>query len=459
MDRMTAWLVLASLGFARQGSTDEVDRIIDEGKNRSQVMLILSHITQDIGPRVTASPELLVAQKWAAAKLASWGLKNVHLEQYGEASVGFQRGTRRLARMVSPTPRELHHSTNNWMDGTNGLVRGRAVVAPKFEEIASMGASLKGAWVLCSDKVGMRGPQSNETRAYREALDAAGIAGRIYSSPGDLLWSHGNWQGKTFESHKTGVEIVLRMDDFTAIQESVAANKPTELEFDLEHRWFKGPIPLYNVVAEIPGTEKPDEVVIVSGHFDSWNTPGSQGAQDNGTGSSVALEAARILAATRVKPKRTIRFVLWSGEEEGLLGSKAYVAAHRSEWPKISAMLNDDGGTTYQGGYVAYAPMRPMLEAAFAPTVRAFPDMPQVFRVANDMKADQGSDHAPFNAVGIPGLDTIESGVGNYMHVWHTQYDRYETCNAKYLVQSATNHAVVSFHLACAPTLLPRGKG
>ena len=439
-----------------QGDPRTLDSIIEEGKNHSKVMTILGYFTQEIGPRVTASPELAEAQKWAVSQFKKWGLSNVHLEQYGEASVGFQRGRRRVARIVSPVKKDLQYTTNNWVEGTHGLVRGPVVMAPAtVAEIKSM-PKLKGAWVLSPDPVSMRGPNVKESPEYKAALDAAGIAGRIYGTPKDLLWSHGTWKDKTFEKHPTDVSVTLTRAEYDELKQDIADGKTPVVEFDLEHIWVKGPIPLYNVVAEIPGTGKPEEVVIVGGHFDSWNTPGSQGAQDNGTGSAVTLEAARILSKVKAKPKRTIRFILWSGEEEGLLGSRGYVDAHKSEWDKISCVLNDDGGTTYQGGYVGFEGMRSMLETAFAPSVKAFPDMPQKFQVTTNMKGDQGSDHAPFNAVGIPGLDTIESGIGDYMHVWHTQFDRYETCNSKYLIQSATNHAVVSFNLACADTLLPR---
>src|SRR5205807_3476071 len=136
-----------------------------------------------------------------------------------------------------------------------------------------------------------------------------------------------------------------------------------------------------NVVADIPGTEKPDEYVIVSGHLDSWNGPGSQGAMDNGVGTSVALETARILMKSGAKPKRTIRFILWTGEEQGLLGSSAYVKVHPELLPKVSAILVDDGGTNYEGGMDAIAAMEPMLSQAQAPMTGVFPTMPFKIRV------------------------------------------------------------------------------
>jgi Zn-dependent M28 family amino/carboxypeptidase len=171
-----------------------------------------------------------------------------------------------------------------------------------------------------------------------------------------------------------------------------------------------------------------------------------------------AMEAARILCATHAKPKRTIRFILWSGEEQGIYGSTEYVKQHKDELDKISAVLVDDGGGNYQGGYVILPQMKPMMEQAIQKSLQAFPDMPQVLRIASGTKMPRGggSDHAPFNAVGVPGFFTIETGKLNYTFVHHTQNDRYETCIPEYLVQSGTNHALVSYNLACADTLLPR---
>ena len=210
------------------------------------------------------------------------------------------------------------------------------------------------------------------------------------------------------------------------------------------------------MVAEIPGTEKADEVVIVSGHLDSWDGPGSQGALDNGTGSCTAMEAARILCKASAKPKRTIRFILWTGDEQGLFGSQGYVRDHATEMPKISAVFVDDGGTNYQGGYVGIASQQSIFETAIAPMNVAFPDMPVKFEVRDKMPRGGGSDHASFNAVGVPGFFTIETGRSDYTFVHHTQHDRYEMAIPEYLVQSGTCHAVVSYNLACAGQMVPR---
>ena len=449
-----AFVCLPSAAFS-QADPEDIDKIIEIGRDKNQVMLHLRKLTQ-IGPRLTGSSTLREAQDWAVAILKKWGLKNVHLDQWGDVPVGFQRGNRQIGRMTSPTKRDFVFTTMNWTPGTDGLKTGYAVLAPKtLDEFNEMKAKLKGAWVLMPGQAGMRGPTLNEDD-LKKAVDGAGILGRIFSTADDRVHTHGNWRDKTFENRPKDVVIDIRKSDYKAVEDAIAAGQNPKLAFDIEVKWIKGPVPQYNVVADIPGIEKPDEMVIVCGHFDSWNGPGSQGANDNGTGSVTALEAARILSTSKVKPKRTIRFILWSGEEQGLLGSRGYVEKHRKEMDKISAVLNDDGGSNYQGGYQGIEAMKPMMEKAFAPTVRAFPNLPMEFSVQAAMPSGGSSDHAPFNWVGVPGFFTIEKGKQDYGFVWHTQNDRYEYAVPEYLIQSSTNHAVVALNLAQADTLLPR---
>ncbi|HEY0868382.1 MAG TPA: M20/M25/M40 family metallo-hydrolase [Fimbriimonas sp.] len=451
-------LLVAPFSLAgAQGDPATVERIIDRGKHNNQVMVRLRDIT-DIGPRLTGSPNLYRAQLWAMSQFRKWGLKDVRLEKWGEVPVGFERGSRQVGRMVRPFLSDFQFTTPNWAPGTNGLVRAKAVAAPKtLEELQQRQASLKGAWLVLEGNAGMRGARMPDGE-LKKALDAAGIAGYVSGAADERVHSHGTWRDKSYDVRPKDLQITVRKSDYDRIVRNIRFGREVELEFDIENRWFKGPVPQYNVVADIKGTERPDEMVIVCGHFDSWNSPGSQGANDNGTGSATAMEAARLLMAAGAKPKRTIRFVLWSGEEQGLLGSRGYVATHKDEMDKISAVLNDDGGTGYHGGYVGIETMKEAMEAAFAPTVRAFPEFPMEFSVAKQMPAGGSSDHAPFNWEGVPGFFTMEKGEkANYGKVWHTQFDRYEEAVPEYLVQSSTNHAIVAYNLACAPTLLARG--
>ncbi|MGI8924010.1 MAG: M28 family metallopeptidase [Fimbriimonadales bacterium] len=446
-----------SIGAA-QGDPGVIAKILDEGKSRNQVMKHLEHLSTKIGARLTGSPSLQKACEWTRDQFQSFGLTNCNLEEWGSVPVGFQRGARQIGRMVSPMQRDFEFTTSSWTAGTNGLVRGRAVMEPS--DMASLNLKkrmLKGAWIIAKQR--RRGEAPNPAQAeVDKALDDAGIAGRVRSSRNDLVLTGGNFRDLTFDNLPKAVNVTVRKSDYDAILAEVGNGKEVQLEFDLENTFVPGPVPLYNVVAEIRGTEKPDEVVIVSGHLDSWDGPGSQGTCDNGTGTMVALEAARILMASDARPKRTIRFILWTGEEQGLLGSRAYVEKHKAGLDKISAVFVDDGGTNYEGGLVCIAAMQPLLAQAIEPVATFFPGMPVTLRVRETMPKGGGSDHSSFNAVGVPGFFWAEDGRADYNYVHHTQHDKLEQAIPEYLVQSSTVAAVTAYNLACADTLLPRQK-
>jgi Zn-dependent M28 family amino/carboxypeptidase len=262
------------------------------------------------------------------------------------------------------------------------------------------------------------------------------------------------------------IEVVVRRGDYDFINSRLFDKEPIELEFNLDHKLFTGPegakVPTYNVIAEIPGTTWPDQVVILSAHIDSWDGPGSQGTTDNGTGTTVMMEAARILMAAGAQPKRTIRIILWTGEEQGLLGSRAYVEKHKGTMDSVSAVFVDDGGTNYQGGLHCIPEMADLLAAATAPVNNKFFDgvtgkpLNVNIQVEEKMPQGGGSDHASFNAIGVPGFYWDEVGRAEYTYGWHTQHDKFDLAIPEYLKQSATCSAVTAYRLACADSLLPR---
>lgn len=453
-------LACAALSLAQTDPT--IDRIVEQGRDRSHVMATLRTIAEGIGPRATGSPELERGELWAVKEFKRYGCQNVHREQW-DTVPGWQRGPRQVARMVSPIKADFQFSTNVWTQGTNGPVRGPAVEDPKtLDQAKAMAAQLKGAWVLMSAKGGMGGGRNRDPKELTDFVNSCGIAGRVYGSGNELVHTHGSYKwrqgdqtvNKTPESHPKDIDIEIRRSDMERIRRWLAM-EPVTLEFNIDSRWLK-PIPQYNVIADLPGTEKPDEMVIICGHFDSWNGPGSQGANDNGTGSAVAIEAARILYAAGAKPKRTIRFILWSGEEQGLLGSAAYAKKHADEMPKVSALINDDEGTGYHAGYQIIEEMKPLMEQAIAPVNAAFPDLPAKLVVMKRFTQPMGSDHASFLRYGVPAFMTLEGGKVDYNFVWHTQNDRIQYSNERFLKQSATDAAVVAYTLANAPDLLPR---
>lgn len=430
-----------------------IDRLLSIGKEKNRVMALLDELTHKIGPRLTGSSNALKACQWAERKFKEFGLQNVHLEEWGEMPVAFDRGKRQRARVLKPEEKEMDFTTDAWTPGTEGPLRGPAINAPKDDtEFEQVKDRLKGAWLMVERAPRGRGGGSELDRK----MDEAGILGRVSSSGGETITTGGRFTGLEWDKLPTQRRIRIKKSDFDRIRGFLESGKPVQLEFDIENIFVKGPAKLYNVIADIPGTEKPDEMVIVCGHLDSWDGPGSLGANDNGTGTVSAMEAARLLMQSGAKPKRTIRFALWTGEEQGLLGSRGYVQKHKDEWPKISAVLNDDGGTNYHGGHVVLESQAPMFQPMIDLMNQAFPDLPQRLQVVKQMPRGGSSDHASFNAVGVPGFYTIEAGRADYGFVWHTQNDRPEYSIPEYLVQSSTDHAIMAYSLACAPGLLPR---
>lgn len=478
------------------GDKATIDRIIDEGKNRSRVMAHLEHLTKKIGARLTGSAAAEKANRWCADQYNAWGLTNVQVEEWGTIPVRFDRGPSvgRIVSAAAPddgsrgdagwkTVRELEFTTSAWSPGTNGLVRGHVVAMPASEaEYTAAKESLKGAWVLMPNEEGTgmrrggaagaryRAAMEARTKVAEEGIDPAsltwedrmlfdGINGFISSSQDERVWTGAapDWRKLDPERLPVDVFITVRGSDYDYIKSGMEEGKDFKVEFDLKNQFTTGPISCYNTIAEIRGTEKPDEIIIISAHLDSWNGPGSEGCTDNGTGSSVTLEAARILSAVGAQPKRTIRFAHWTGEEQGLLGSRGYVEKHKDELTKtVSACFVDDGGTNYEGGLKAIAEMVPMLAAATAPVNSAFPELKVNVQTVRRMPRGGASDHAAFNAVGIPGFFWDEVGRADYGYGWHTQHDTLELAIPEYLVQSATCAAITAYNLACADTLLPR---
>lgn len=485
------------------GDPATIQAILDEGKNRNQVMDHLTYLTQKIGSRLTGSQRLITANNWCREQYLRWGLSNPRIEQWGEVATGFDRGpsTGKLllvrekknedgsVKAEYDTLRDFEFSTLAWTKGTNGSVRGKVIREPTtLEAYQAVEDQLNGAWILvkAADPIGQRGVRRRmadfadmraaarkkladgataESLTVPERVAVAKVAGFISTTRDERVWTGGasGWRERKVEDYADDLTISVRGSDYDAINSRLTDGEPIEVEFDLHHTLTPGPVPVYNTIAEIPGTTWPDEVVIVSGHLDSWDGVGSQGCTDNGTGSATTLETARILMAVGARPKRTIRFVDWSGEEQGLLGSAAYVKTHADELPKISAVFVDDGGTNYDGALSVPKAMVDMLAAATAPINNVFYDETDqqylncdIRTIAERMPPNGGSDHATFNNVGVPGFYWVETGRADYSYGWHTQHDKLDLAIPNYLAQSSTCAAITAYNLACAPTLVPR---
>jgi hypothetical protein len=491
-----AGLVAASLAMAAEkegakAKSPEVQRIVSAAREESRVMEHLDVLCNRIGPRLTGSDHLTNACEWARDRFAGFGIDNARLEAWGEFPVGFNRGPW-FGRVVEPQPRALEFNTNAWSAGTKGTVRGKAVLAPKDQkelDEAKAKGTLTGAWIIMpppppqgigggrrigtpkadtpkkdspkADAPKAEAPKADTPRrdpdfprVLRKELEAAKVAGLVGASQRDLLLTGGLYR-ITWDKLPTLPAVTLVRPQYDEIVGWLKEGKPVTLEFDIRNYFKKGPIKLYNVIADIPGTEKPDEYVIVGGHIDSWD--GATGATDNGTGCATTLEAARILMKAGVRPKRTIRFMLWSGEEQGLLGSAAYVKAHKDLMPRISAVLVHDGGTNYLSGIGATEAMLADFERVFAPVKELDPAYPfEVRKVVGLMGG--GSDHASFLGANVPGFFWGQSGKARYQHTHHTQFDTFDAAVPEYQVHSSLVVAIAAYGIANLDHLLSREK-
>jgi hypothetical protein len=449
-------LAIATASFALAGEKTEVDRVLSTAREENLAMEHLDHLVNRIGPRLTSSDGLQAACEWAVERFQSFGIANARLEKWGEFPVGFNRGPA-SGRMVEPSNKALTFGTNSWTAGTKGIARGPAVMAPEnAEQLAKVKDKLAGAWVLLP--AGTPGPRrGGETDEFRKALEAAyaeaGILGTVRGARNDLIVTGGNYQ-VDWSKLPTLPVVNLIKSHFDEVAALVKEDKPVVLEFDIRNYFKKGPIPLFNVVADIPGTEFPDEYVIVGGHIDSWD--GATGTTDNGTGCATTLEAARLLMKSGVKPRRTIRFMLWSGEEQGLFGSRDYVKAHPELMPKISAVLVHDGGTNYLSGLNVTKAMKSDIDAALAPLVGLDSAMPFAITEVNGLRRGIGSDHDSFLGAGVPGFFWRQSGKAVYNQTHHTQHDTFDRAVPAYQKHSSVVAALGALGIANLDHLLSR---
>jgi carboxypeptidase Q len=430
-----------------------VQEIVRLGFTDNRVHEHLKTLTKDIGPRLTSSHNLMRAERWCRDQFEGWGLE-ARLERWGEFPVGFDRGPA-SGGMVAPETTPYVFTTPAWTPGAFGPVRGPAVLAPAtLRELAGMRDRLSGAWVVDPGKAGRRDPNAKADERLAGALRAAGIAGYVRRARSDEGLVHtGGRYGIQWDALPLDVQVLLRADQYDDLERRLGEGQEVELELSIDNRFFRGPVPQHNVVAELPGTSKPDEVVIVGGHLDSWD--GAEGASDNGTGVATTMEAARLLVAAGARPARTIRFVLWGGEEQGLLGSRAYVEQHADELDRISAVFVHDGGTNYLSGIGVTPEMEPQIDAAFAPVTKLSEDKPFEITIVEGLRTG-GSDHTPFIRAGVPGFFWHQAGDTDYDYVHHTQHDVLENAVEDYQRHSAMVVAIAAYNVANLDDLLDR---
>jgi carboxypeptidase Q len=455
----------------------EIDKkIIEQVKaDKDLLKADLTYLTSQIGPRLTGSPQLDQASHWTEQQFKSLGLSNSHLESWSIAD-GWTRGPA-TGRIISPVLHELTMAAFGWSPSTNGPVKADVTVidAEKPEDLEKYEGKLGGKIVVFGKPQALEEPINPILTPWGQStiplmhpkegkpIDyKAYIAVRIAllkmlqdEKAVALLFGSEKMYGllnmttisRNYQVGAVPAAFLVREDylQFSRLLEAGAV----QAEINIQGTFTSKPVEVYNTVAEIRGSEKPDEVVILGAHLDSWDL--GTGATDNGTGSMAVLEAARALQKLGVKPKRTIRFVLFTGEEQGLNGSKAYVAAHKDELPKISAVLVHDSGT----GKVLTIGLMGNYNAREAIDRIVYPLAEPLGLHEPSLRSEGGSDHVPFDEAGVPGFWCVQD-VADYEKMHHSQADVLDHVRWDDLMEGAQVLAVFAYNTAQAQGLIPR---
>lgn len=457
-------------------------KLIDQVKaDQGQLQRDLSYLTDRIGPRLTGTPKLDQASHWTMEQFKALGLENAHLEPWNIAN-SWTRGPA-TGRVLAPTEQNLTLEAAGWSPSTNGTVRGAVVGVgvQKLEDLKKYQGKLKGSIVLLDRPEETEGPsnpmltpfdQSNLPLDHPKNMALADYRGRrqVMAEEAKFLKDEGvaavltvseKWfgllnMGTGFSrGYAPGAlpSAYMTRENATLLWRLLDA-APVEAEVNIQGSFSEKPVTVYNTVAEIKGIEKPDEVVIIAGHLDSWDL--GTGATDNGTGSMAVLEAARALVKAGLKPKRTIRFVLFTGEEQGLNGSRAYVAAHKDEMSKISGVLVHDTGTgrVLTIGLMHNYAARETLDRALYPLAKD----KSIGLAEPSLRSEGGSDHVPFDDAGVPASWCIQE-VANYEKDHHSQADTLDRVRWEDLAEGAQVLAVYAYNVAQLPEMLPRKTG
>lgn len=508
--RLLAPVLLAALLIApaRAGDPAVADvlwQIRREGTERSQVMQTLHVLTDVHGPRLTGSPNLQAAGEWARQQLQEWGLTNARLEPWDFGHPGWSN-ERFSAHLVSPVRDALVGEVLAWTPSTAGPVRAEVVQldipqAPTAEELTrtldAAAGRVRGRIVLVGPHAAVpvtfndpaRRWDLDELRARFDPVSPAPVPprqrpqvppGRLSAAQvnerldgflrehgalarlNDAGRAHGQiraFHNRTFDVNRAVPTVVLRNEDFGRIARLLQGGRTVDVELDIVNRVHEDGRTAYNVVAEIPGTDIAREVVMLGAHLDSWHA--ATGATDNASGSAAMLEAVRILTAIGVQPRRTIRIALWSGEEQGLLGSKAYVAEHfgtfespRPGYEDFAGYVNIDTGTGRVRGLAVFGPDEAagMLRQVIAPLA----DLGVVGATNTRSRRVGGTDSTSFNAAGLPGIGTLLDPIEYQSHTWHTNLDTYERIVEDDAKAQAIVAASVVYQLAMLDQTLPR---
>jgi hypothetical protein len=405
-------------------------------------MRTLRELSDGFGGRLTGSPAYNQAAKWAAAKFRSYGIQNVKLEPFAMDN-GWVRGTA-SGQLLTPVARGLHLESLGWSPSTPaGGVKGEVLIVDDImpDAVKALAPKVRGKIVVIDvGKIFAHGwtkvlePLELSYKVFKEN----GAVGVVFPS-GDrnnvLSASDPNWGSSLLLM--PGAQI--GMEDFQFIRRSLEKG-PVTMQFELKNT-TTGPMQVNNVIAEIRGSELPDEWIIIGAHLDSWDY--GTGAQDNGTGSVMVLDVARAIAAMGKAPRRSIRFALWGGEEQGLLGSYAYTQAHLNELSKCVAVLNTDNGAGHPKGWKVES--RKDVQDAMQPISDAL--LKDISGGGLSLDTSYDTDHGPFMLQGVPALD-LWVDMSHYGEVHHKSSDTYDKVDAIDLKAGTAIVAVTAWAIA-----------
>jgi carboxypeptidase Q len=472
---------------------DAVYRIKEEGlaPQRSKVMEIESYLTDIYGPRLTGSPNIREAADWAMRSMKEWGLANVHLETWP-----FGRGwqnRRFVAVAITPRSYPIIGFAKAWTPGTNGAVTGEAILADVQSEkdFDAWRGKLRGKFVLTApmrdvdaqftaaahrytdeelvDLAKQPEPSSGRRGAFQSQQEFQRKRNAFFLDEGvACLIDPGRGDGGTFFIGSGGSrdpkdppappQIVIAAEHYGRIARTLRKNLPVTLQLDIDNAFYDTDLNGFNIVGEIAGSDKADEIVMLGAHFDSWHS--GTGATDNAAGSAVMMEAMRILKTTGVKLRRTVRIGLWGGEEQGLLGSKAYVKEHfgdpatmqlKPDHAKFAGYFNVDNGTgTIRGVYLqGNEAIAPIFESWMEP-------FRNLGMTTLAIRNTGGTDHLSFDAVGLPGFQFIQDPLEYDTRTHHSNMDVYERVQAVDMMHNAAIVASFVYNTANRDDKLPR---
>jgi carboxypeptidase Q len=436
-------------GPDEDGTKPALTRIAGEGMMNSHAFQYLTELSDDIGSRVTGSPAERKAEEWSAAKMKAIGLENVRLEKY-TIWKGWTRGTAE-AQLLSPTPHKLHVDSMGWTGSTAaGGAEGDLVTINLFdidEEIKNA-SRLKGKIVLVTQKGQPKKPFMLLFASFGSFLKAAHDAGAVA-----VIGGQGGSKSSGMNLTHTGIlgfdadyaipVVSMTAEDQGQLERYVARGITPRIRINVQNTLTSGPVETANVVGEIRGREHPEQILVVGGHLDSWDL--AQGATDNGSGTATTLGAAEAIMRSGQKPRRTIRFVLFTGEEQGLDGSFAYVKEHAAEMQNhLGNLILDEG----QGPVTDFMMGgRDDLVPAFQPFADS---LAKIRPLKVNERVESGTDTLPFSIAGLPGIN-MNQDTSEYKYTHHSAADALEAQKPEVLTENATLMALTAFWIADRP--------